>query len=150
MPLWYQSLTQHDLDIESDITPGVVMEQYPSNVSDAFGEAPTAECDHVRPRLVPDAKEKLKYERETEEGGEEGVSCSIRSVAQDCVFDFAARKADLCALYRGTVCAQDQCVEHDWKRWRNKNPREKRWDIRLEDQIKTQVPPMDDLNWNAC
>lgn len=103
MPLQDQPLTQHDLDIEPNIIPGVFVEEYSSNVSNTLCETTAAQSNHIRPCLVPDTKVDLEDKCEAEVGSEEDVGPEVRIVAIDCVFDFAPRESYFSASFKGRI-----------------------------------------------
>lgn len=94
----HQPLTQHDLNIESDIVPRVIVEYDAPDVANTLGKTSATKSDHISPCLVSDAKVELEDERETEEASEEGIRSKTGIVAIDCVLD-GTKRAHFCALW---------------------------------------------------
>lgn len=79
--LQHQPLTQHNLDVESNIIVGIVVHDDPSNIPNTLSKASTTNSDHVRPCLMADTKVELENKRKTEEASKEGVGCEVRIIA---------------------------------------------------------------------
>lgn len=138
VPLQDQPLTQHNLNIEPYIIPGVFVEEYSSNVSNTLCKTTAAQSNHIRPCLVPDTKVDLEDKCEAEVGSEEGVGPEARIVGVDCVFDFAPRGSYFSAPFRGRIRTIDECVHDD------ETKREGVSKTREEPKKKTESDKMDE------